>query len=143
MSQFKALNWTPAQKVGESQMDTLTGNIDWLYNNTPRAVYTLPSGLTRAEGVRMASGRALITKRKSDDATVTVRFGNFFSANCQPLITTGIVSEGQKKIFCVINGIDTLHPDNRGFQILVNIAASGAKDKIARSFYVSWHALGY
>lgn len=142
---FKAVNWTPNELLAEAKTDQMSDNADYLFANTPRAVYTLPGGLRRAQGIKIASGRVLIAKTlKSDSASATVRFGNFFTANCDPIVTTGIVSEGQRKIFCVINGIGQLQPDNTGFQVGVNIAAESKKtDKIATSFYVAWQAMGY
>lgn len=141
---FKAVNWSRNEMIGEAKMDTITENAEWLFKNTPRAIYTLPSGLRRQEGVRIAAGRALITRRKSDTARVFVRFGNFFSARTEPLITTGIIAEHQPRIFCVVSGIGQLHPDHQGFQVRVNVAAEQAiNDSIARSFFVAWQAVGY
>lgn len=141
---YKALNWTPNEMLGDAKMDQIIANADWLYLNTPRAVYTLPTGLRRVEGTKIASGRALITKRNKDSASVEIRFGNFFSTRCEPNITTGIVSRGQTRIFCTINGIGRLVPDHRGFQIQVNVAAEKKKyDKIATAMYVGWQAMGY
>jgi hypothetical protein len=143
MASFKALNWSPNEMIGEAKMDTMTDNSEFLFANTPRALYTLP-GIARVEGVRIASGRALFTARNTDSAGVTVTFGNFFSNGCQPIITNGIMSEGQIMIFAVIHGIGVLVPDNSGFQIEVNIAQTDKKlDKITRAFYVSWQAMGY
>lgn len=141
---FKAINWTPNEMVGERKMDTLADNTEWLYRNTPRAIYTLPGGLRRVEGVKIASGRVIITKRNRDSATVEVRFGNYFSTRCEPNITTGVVSAAQPRIFCVVNGIGRLIPDHRGFQVGVNVAAGQKKnDKITRTMYVGWQAMGY
>lgn len=141
---FKAINWTPTEMIGERKMDAMTDNAEWLFKNTPRAVYTLPGGLRRAEGIKLASGRVIITKRNTDKATVEVRFGNYFSTRCEPNITTGVVSGGQTQIFCIVHGIGRLIPDARGFQVGVNIAAQNEKkDKILESFYVSWNAMGY
>lgn len=142
---FKAVNWTPNEMIGEAKSDQVAANADWLYRNTPRAIYTLPGGLRRSEGVKIAAGRVIIGRRpKSDSATATVRFGNFFSSRCEPIITTGVIAEHQTKIFCVVNGIGRLNPDNQGFNVEVNIAAGVKKnDNIARSFYVAWQAMGY
>jgi len=142
---FRAINWTPNELLGESKTDQMADNAEWLFTHTPRAIYTLPGGLTRTEGVKIASGRVIIAKRmKSDSANANVKFGNFFTNNCEPNITTGIVSEHQTKIFATINGIGgSLLPDNRGFSVGVNIAAGKKKDKIAHSFYVTWQAMGY
>lgn len=141
---FKAINWSPNELVGENKMDQMSENSTWLFKNTPRAVYTLPGGLRRTEGIRIASGRVMIARSDSDQATAMVRFGNFFSARCEPIITTGIVSDPMRKIFAVHNGIGQLQPDHRGFQVAVNIDASlKVNDKIARSFFITWQAIGY
>lgn len=144
MATYKAVNWSPTELLGQTKTNQLGINADWLFQNTPRSIYTLPGGLVRTEGVKVATGRALVTKRNSDTAAVTVRFADFFTTDCEPIITTGIVSEGQTRIFCTINGIGKLQPDNTGFQAWVNIAAEHKKnDRIARSFYVTWQAMGY
>lgn len=141
---FRALNWTPNEMVSDSKVDQMTANADDLFRSTPRAVYKV-AGLTRSEGVRMASGRVIIGRRKNaDSASATVRFGNYFTPTCEPIITNGIVSEHQTNIFATISGIGRLQPDAQGFQVSVNVAADKkVQDKIARSFYVTWAAMGY
>ena len=142
---FRAVSWTPNEVVQEQKMDQLAENADWLYRHTPRAVYTLPGGIKREQHLKLASGRALISRRpKTDTATIAVSFNNFFSINCEPIVTTGIVAEHQVRIFCVINGIGRLQPDHNGFNVTINIAAEKKKnDNIARSFYITWSAMGY
>lgn len=142
---FTAVNWTPNELAGETKFDTLSANADWLYLNTPRAIYTLPGGIRRVEGIKIAAGRAIIFKdTTTDQATVEVRFGNFFSTRCEPIITTGIACEGQPRIFAVYNGIGQMFPDHRGFQTTINIAAGQEEnDNIARTFAVTWQAMGY
>jgi hypothetical protein len=143
---FRAVNWTPNEIIDDPKMDVIVANADYLYVNTPRAIYTLPGGISRDEGVKIASGRVMIPKNmKSDTATVEVRFGNFFSSRCEPIITTGVITKGQVRTFCVINGLGgKLQPDSRGFNVSVNIGAEAKKnDKILRSFYVAWQAIGY
>lgn len=141
---FKATNWSPNEVISEPKMDTMTENAEFLFRNTPRAIYTLP-GIARVEGVKEASGRIYIAKSSRDYASVGVRFGNYFSNGCQPIITTGIYSEGNSRaIFYVVRGMGKLIPDHEGFQVDVNIAATYKKnDKIAKGFYVTWKATGY
>ena len=125
-------------------MDQINANTEWLFRNTPRAHYSLPSGIRKDTGVKIASGLIMFPPKKSDNDTGSVRFGGFFSAGCEPVITTGIYSNGQRKIFCVISGLGSLKPDHRGFQAMINIAASLDKnDKITNTIYVSWQAMGY
>lgn len=141
---FRAINWTPNEMVGERKMDQLAENSDWLYQNTPRAIYTLPGGIRRPEGVKLASGRIVIGKSNDVTVTASVRFGNYFSTQCEPLITTGIVNEGQPRIFCVYSGLNRMLPDHRGFEVKVHIAAGKDENKkISKTFYVAWQAMGY
>lgn len=144
-TKFRAINWTPNERIGESKFDQMAENADWLYRRTPRAIYTLPGGLRRNEGVKIAAGRVIIARRpKSDSANATVKFGNFFSARCEPIVTTGVVSEKQVKIFCTVNGIGRLQPDVSGFNVEIKMAGTNKrKGKIAHSFYVAWQAVGY
>lgn len=143
---FRIVNWSPNELLGQDKLDQMNANMQWLYDNSMRGYYTLPGGTRRVEGLRIAAGRVLITARKTDDASANVNFNNLFTSGCQPIVTTGIVANfGQPRIFCVINGLGTdIQPDNRGFQVYVNIAADLKKnDTIKKSFYVNWQALGY
>jgi hypothetical protein len=141
---FKAINWNPNEAIGEARMDQMTDNAEWLYLNTPRAIYTTPGGLRRAEGIKIASGRIIIPKRATNSATAEVRFGNFFSYNCDPNITVGVVSPQQPRIFASVRGIGKVLPDNRGFEVQVVVAAENkANNKIATTLYVNFSAMGY
>lgn len=143
MSVFKAIVWSPNELIGEAKMDTLVENSEFLFYNTPRALYTLP-GITRVEGVKIASGRGIITARPEDTAGLTISFGNFFSSGCEPIITTGISANNEVAIFCVVNGISTELPDNTGFQVEVNVATSNAaNDRFVQNVYINWMAMGY
>ena len=137
------MNFQPSQLLDEAVLDQLATNETWLYENTPRAVYTL-ANIRRNEGVRIISGRALIGATKKNNAVATVRFGNFFSSGCNPNITTGIVSANQRKFFVTIDGIGVTYPDNRGFNVHVYLdaPASVKQPKITRSIYNPWTAIG-
>jgi hypothetical protein len=145
MTVFKAITWSPSELVGEAKMDTLVSNSEFLFYNTPRALYTdAQSNITRVEGLKIASGRGIITARQEDTAGLTISFGNFFSSGCQPIITTGISANNEVAIFCVVNGISTEIPDNTGFQVEVNVATTNpANDRFVQSVYINWMAMGY
>ena len=143
MTVFKAINWSPNELIGENKMDTLVSNAEFLFYNTPRALYTADT-LRRVEGVKIASGRGVITARPEDTAGLTISFGNFFSSGCQPIITTGISANNEVAIFAVVNGISTELPDNTGFQVEVNVATTiAANDRFVQSVYINWMAMGY
>ena len=125
-------------------MAQINSNTEWLFRNTPRAQYSLPSGIRKDTGIRIASGLIMFPPKKSDNDSAAVRFGGYFSALSEPIITTGIYSNSQRKIFAVVSGLNSLKPDHTGFRAMVNIAASLDKnDKITNTIYVSWQALGY
>lgn len=141
---FKIIQWSPSEIISDSRMDNINSNLSWLYDNTPRGLYTLPGGARKTTNIKIAAGRVAIPPTKSDNASASVRFGNFFSSGSQPIITTGIVSDFQRKIFCAINGFGELQPDHTGFQVFVNVAASKeSNDYISSRFYITWQALGY
>jgi hypothetical protein len=140
---YRAMTFMPYDLISTDTMNQEVANIQWLFENTPRVLYTTPA-LKRAEGVKIACGKVAFQKRKSDTAQETVDFGNFFSRNCNPSITTGTMSNGQRKIFVVYSGLHGLQPNHQGFRLMVEIAADKKKkDKIAKQFWVSWIAMGY
>lgn len=141
---FKIIQWSPSEIISDDRMDNINSNLTWLHDNTPRGLYTLPGGARKSTNIKISGGRVVIPASKSDSASASVRFGNFFSAGCQPIITTGIVADFNRRIFCAINGFGELQPDHTGFQVFVNVAAEVNKnDKIASRFFVTWQALGY
>jgi hypothetical protein len=141
---FKIIQWSPSEIISDSRMDNINSNLSWLYENTPLGIYTLPGGARKTTGIRIACGRVTIPPTKSDNASASVRFGNFFSSGCQPIITTGIVSDFQRRLFAAINGFGDLNPDHTGFQVYVNVAAGKEEnDYISSRFYVTWQAMGY
>ena len=140
---FRAVSWTHTELISEDKMDQISSNMNWLRDNTPRAHYRA-HGLNKKDQIKIASGLALITARKQNHATQRVSFGNFFSPNSRPIVTTGTVSNAQRRIFVTHDGIGQLHPDHTGFDIHVVIfATTKRQNRITRNFYVSWHAMGW
>lgn len=140
---FKVISWSPNELVSDDKLDAMVSNDNWLRDNMTQGYYT-GHGVARKEGVKIAGGLALITARKADTAAKRVDFNNFFLSVCKPIVTTGIISGQQRRIWCTVDGIGKLHPDNRGFFVNVAIHAEHKKNRrIARNMYVSWQALGY
>lgn len=131
------------EMITVNDMNQLSHNQQFIFEQMPRANYR-GFGVHRSEGIKLAAGLIAIGASKKPYASNDVRFGNFFAPRCNPIVTTGIVASHQHRIFCTIQGLGTLHPDNRGFRARVTIDAATKKNrKIARNFYVSWQALGY
>lgn len=136
---FKVISWTEFDLIDEDKMDALVTNDIWLRDNMARGQYQ-GHGVKRTEGIKIASGLALITARKQTNATQNIAFNGFFLSVCNPIVTTAIVSSHQRRVFCTIDGLGKLHPDSRGFQCHIQVESD---KKIKRNMYVSWHAVGY
>lgn len=143
-NEFVAVNWSPGQLVDEDTLDRVNSNITYLRNQSVDGKYMhLNNGVTDI-GIKILCGRKQITPRKSDTALVRIGFAKMFTPDSAPVITTSITSPSQVKIFSIINGINRLQPNHQGFECKVQIAAEGKKnDKIAKSIYVNWIAVGY
>ena len=136
--------WNQFEVVSNEKMAQLANNVDWLYTNTPQALWTI--GVSRTEGIRICSGKVTIAQnKKSDRATVNVRFpGGVFSPGCEPVVTTSLVVAGQKKIFQTVGGIGKTFPDETGFSVSVEVSSATKKtDKLLDTLYVYWTAVGY
>jgi len=141
---FKVISWSPNEPITDEKLDAMVSNDNWLKQNMVTGLYGAYSK-RRDEGVRITSGLVLITSRRQATASANVNFGGFFSPGCRPVVTTGIISKGQRRIFLTIDGPGTeLHPTPQGFQVHVEIdAAKKAYLKIKRNFYVTWAAMGF
>lgn len=142
---FSAVSWTASEVLTLDKMQQFADNVQWLRDNTPTAMYTLPSGVKRSTGVKLVAGRALVTARAEDNAMVAVNFGNTFSVGCLPIVTIGIVNDFATKMYNRVSGPgDLLSPTHTGFQIYVMVANDQAKnDKIKKNMYVHYQAVGY
>lgn len=143
---YKAVNFSKHDIIMRSDLDQINANLRWVYENTPRGRHYRESGEPRPENLLIIAGKAKINQdHKRESATVAVKFGESFAPNCNPSITTGVVADFQRKIFCVVHGPGSInYPTAQGFQISVNIAAGSEKnDIIKKDFWVHWCALGY
>jgi hypothetical protein len=142
-AQFNVISWNPNDALSPDKLQTMSDNDVYLLNNMARAQYN-GSGIKKDTGIRIASGLALITARKSRYATVAVNFNSYFSQSCKPQVTTGIVADSQRQIWATLQGPGAnLLPTSDGFQITAYVDTLTKIKKITRNFYVSWHALGY
>lgn len=145
VSPFVATQWQPLDLLEETKMDDMANGIQFVHDNTPRARFNVGSSYSRAQGIKIASGRVTIPRNmKKDQDSVTVNFGNFFTAGCSPLVTTGIMSPVQNNIYCTFRGLTRLEPDHNGMRIEIEIGDKDKeKSKIRRSFAVHWQAMGW
>lgn len=141
---YRAVSFSKHDIITRQDMDQLEFNYRYVNDNTPRGLFHKAETKKIETYLIVVSGRATIKKKpKVDTSTVKVKFGKAFHPNCHPSITTGIVSR-QTKVFCVVHGPKKIdYPNATGFEMTVNIADSGKKDKIKNNFFVNWQAMGY
>lgn len=142
-TEFVAVTWQPNQLIDEDSLDQISNNLIFLRNQMVDGKYMqLNSGVTDT-GLKLLCGRALITPRNSDTATVRINFASMFTVGTVPVVTTSITSSNRIKIFHTIRGIGSFHPNHQGFEAKVNLDYdSKKKDKIKSTLCVNWIAMG-
>lgn len=143
---YKAVSFAKHDIITRDTLDTLQQNYQWINENTPRGRFYRGGGVPTALNVVVVAGKKEIPQNKKRDwAVVPVRLGKSFAPSCSPSVTTGVVADFQRQIFCVVHGPQGVnYPTSEGFQISVNIASDKPKeDVIKKNFFVHWHALGF
>lgn len=132
--------------ITKDKLDQLQSNYQWILENTPRARFISTGGTPRENKVVLLCGRVRFPRnKKKDTAGARVRFGKAFDPRCRPHVTTSVVSVGQIKVFCVINGPGgKAYPDGTGFDVFLDIEAASKKNNhFQRETYVHWQATGW
>lgn len=138
---YKKINWNPNDLITDTKMDTVNSNIEYLYQNMPRARYSA-YGINRTEGVKIMSGLTGFAGRNAASGGANVNFGNFFAAGSHPVITTGVLGDYAFHIHVTYRGLGVFHPDHRGFYIQIYNNPPTANKTIKKTMYVSWIAMG-
>lgn len=127
----------------ETKMDQIGSNLQWLYDNMPRANYNA-FNVNQRTGVKILAGLAVMPPDRDGATGKTVYFGDVFSVGCRPVVTTGLVTDSARRIHVTLDGIGTVYPDHRGFQVHAYADAYSTKNnKFTKTWYVAWHAIGY
>lgn len=140
--QIEVVSWSPLDPITAEKLNNMVNNDQTIQENMVRGRYS-GVGSSIDKGIRIASGLVRISPQTAPTKMVPVRFDNFFSDNCKPMVTTGIYSQKQREISVTLDGAGaSLVPTNAGFNVIVYVR-SAAKKKISNTFYVSWIAVGY
>lgn len=127
----------------ETKMDRIGSNLQWLYERMPRAKYDAWN-VKQDKGVKIVGGMVSIPPDKDGIVVKNVYFGDIFTPGCRPIVTMGIISDALRRVYITIDGIGTVLPDDRGFQVHANATyANKNTTKFTRTFYVAWQAMGY
>ncbi len=140
---YKPVSWQDNEPLFTSKLNQMTNNEQWLYENTPRMLYTA-GALKRSAGVKLASGILLCNPSPSGVQQHVVYFGSFFSQSCSPTVVTQLVHQGEVRITFGVKGIGQQSIDHRGFEVLGGaIHHSSTWKAMTRRFWINWIAVGF
>jgi hypothetical protein len=141
---YSPVSWQPNEIITADKMSQFSDNVQWVKDNTPRAVYTNPNGFRRSTGVVFLCGMALVTARAEDRASVIVTFGNSFTPGCQPIVNVTSCNLYTARVFHRITGIGEHVPSYNGFTVWMQVDANNNNnDFIQSNTYIHWIAMGY
>lgn len=139
---YKSVSWQDNEPLFTSKLNQMANNEQWLYENTPRMLYT-PYNQRRTEGLKIASGILLCMPSPTGIQQHTVYFGTFFSEACTPVVVTGLMHQGEVRITFGVKGIGQTYVDHRGFELLGGVIPYGTAKAFTKQFWVPWIAMGY
>lgn len=143
---YRAVSFSKGDTVTMDALDQIQSNYQWTKDNSPRGRFMTSNGNPIDSRIVIIAGKARIKRnKKSVTGKAVVRFGKAFDAACHPHVSTGIIATFQRRIHCTVGGIDRAsYPNATGFEVYINIDASGAKnDKIDKDVWVAWSAFGF
>lgn len=145
---YKAISFVKHEILSRDRLDQLQANYQWINDNTPRGRLFMPNRPAKNKLLVIIGGKRQINRdRKNARAKASVKFGRAFAPNCNPNVTTGIVADFQRHIFCVVNGPKgKALPDSTGFEIAVAVQDDPTTKKtevIKKDFFIHWSAFGY
>ncbi len=135
---YKSVSWSDNEPIFTSKLNQMTNNDQWLFENTPRMLYSA-FDQRRAEGVKIASGLLACNPDPNGIQQHVVYFGSFFSESCTPVVVTGLMHQGEVRITFGVKGIGQTYVDHRGFEIL----GGTIQRPFVKAFWIPWIAVGY
>jgi len=103
-------------------------------------------GLTKTDGLKVATGIITILAQRAPEAVFDVSFNGFFTQGTRPVIQVTPAILEPRRVWATIKGIGAgnMRPDHTGFQICVNYSPHVAvANHFPQNFHVHWLAMGY
>jgi hypothetical protein len=141
LTEFKPVSWQPNQLIEKVQMDQMSANDQYLYDNMPKMVYKNP---TRTEtALKILAGVSTgLGPIAAQGAGVDVNYQGEFATGCFPVVTTGAIVLGSNE--CI--GTATIYqiPTDSKMSLRFEIRqAVKANQRIKSAVYIHWMAMGY
>lgn len=140
-SPYRPVSWN-SEPVTQQRLQQMANNMQWLYENNAKVRYSATS-ITRDNGVKVLVGKTAVPASATDYSDAVVYFGSYFTAGCQPIVTSvyADTAYGLRK-FIVNRGLGG-PIDHRGF---IGHVSSHEPQGIAndiRGGWMHWMAVGY
>jgi hypothetical protein len=141
---YKSVSWADNEPIFTSKLNTMTNNDQWLFENTPRMVYSSYGGAgKRSSQLKIAAGVLTVGANGQNVQTARQLFGSFFSTACKPVVVTSLAHQGEVRLHWGIKGISTTYVDSRGFDVLMGADVTGKWTHMTKTFWIHWIAVGF
>ncbi len=142
--QFIAVNFSQGQLLDVDTLNQLSNNTVYLRDQMVDAKYQYEWGGVVDINVKLLAGKTYVPPSGDQGPIyVTIGFTNIFTPGCNPIITTGLQTEGGAKFEHCLYGIGTYHPDHRGFVAKVKVNPAYPRGVFDQHMHVNWTAVGY
>lgn len=132
------------EALPKEKFDQIVSNQQWLFDNLTKVRYN-SGAVIRDNALKMLCGKSPFPARSDANYVyVTVNFGTFFTAGCQPILVASVEGNGgsnHKVIVVPVSRAGLNIPiDHNGMTLVV----SGPQyTNIPRNGWINWMAVGY
>jgi hypothetical protein len=132
------------ERLTAEKLNAVVNNTNWLKEHLPEMAFE-HEGIKKDVNLKWLAGSALLQPTQAWSLTAEVRFGNYFSTGCRPILMTALHGYPQTGVVHTTYGIgDQRTPDNRGFAVyIVPYDRSGFNSKIMHPINISYLAIGW
>lgn len=133
------------EPVLADKVNVLANNVQWVYENTPKAYYAY-SGVKKTSGIKIIAGNVYFGANRKTSQVAIVGFNGYFSVGCKPCIVTQVNATPQMRYMTAVRHINgtTLQADHTGFQVVINSAELDPRNSYQRyALYVNYIAIGW
>lgn len=140
------MTWNNGETLSRDSLTTLSNNQDWLKSNMAKTRYIGSPGFPQRDGAKILAGISYFPGTSGSSLFyIPVSFGDYFSPDCYPVVTTALRSVGEDRLFHRIYALDGSHwITSSGFMIAGYAYTNPGWDKnTVDNLHVDYIAVGY
>lgn len=144
VSSYRPTSWVDNDPLFTQKLNQMTSNDQYLYENSAKILYKA-HGVTRTQGVKVASGIQTVTPAEGVWTVQNVYFGSFFTVGARPVVVATLLHNNEGEHHLSVHGIATQFPDHRGFEFALGSdrKSNSKPNKFTRTLWINWIAVGY